>query len=627
MEFAQTTGWRFFKVDVLDDRQFAMLKSSAVQNGPIVDLHSGMPLYRQLANSIAGQIAAGDRKPGDKLPATRELAVELGLNRTTVSAAYALLGESGLIKAHVGRGSFVSGEPSIPELAGLDWDAILPRADVVPNMPPVEINFAASRPELDAIPMAEFRRLAKDVIDSSEAREILQLGSPLGYAPLRRYLLDQARRTGIARETDDLIVTNGCQQALDLLARLLAPGGETVVLENPAYHGLLRVFKRTGANIVPIAVGDDGIRPEALEAIAVRYRPRAVVLTPNFHNPTGTSIPAAQRERILEIARRFGLVLIENDIYSELRYEGEAEATLKERDDHGNVILLRSYSKVSFPGLRVGWVLAPRPVIQRLAELKQTCDLHSDQLSQAVLLRFSESGELQHHVARSRVANAKGLAAALSACARYLPPGSKFTRPRGGLNFWVELPAALDARDLLGRVLEQGVNFLPGNYFSIDRAFANCFRISFGGLTPAQIESGIRVIGGCAGNYLAAVRQDEFEPAPRWFELREKEKHSEFRQRTIPAESRTGRDVEGRRDHGRRERRAGADRREGGGNRGDGARARARRYPQRGRRSAHVECQNDSRNYGRRFHSGDGESPHRSFHGSANSGRAGRRLH
>lgn len=483
-------------------------------NEPILDPHSAVPLYRQLADAIAGQIASGERKPGDRLPATRELAIQLGLNRTTVSAAYTQLEEGGLIKGHVGRGSFVAGAPAGQEMAGLDWEAILPRADSSPSMPRMEINFAASQPDWDEFPMESFRRLAKEAIDSPEATEMLQLGSPLGYGPLRRYLLAQVRERGIARDTDDLVITNGCQQALDLLARLLTPNGETVVIENPSYHGLIKVFKRAGANIVPVAVGDEGVRPEALEATIARHRPRAVVLTPSFHNPTGATLPLSARERVLDILRRWDVVAIENDIYSELRYEGAPLPSLKQLDDRGNVILLRSYSKVSFPGLRVGWVVAPRPVIQRLAELKQICDLHSDQLSQAVLLRFSNSGELGRHLEASKPANARRLSAAIDACARYLPPGSKFTRPQGGLNLWIELPGALDSRDILLRVQDQGVNFLPGHYFSADGGHANCLRLSFGGLPQSRIEDGIRIIGNAAAKQLAALSRQDLEPAP-----------------------------------------------------------------------------------------------------------------
>ena len=164
--------------------------------------------------------------------------------------------------------------------------------------------------------------------------------------------------------------------------------------------------------------------------------------------------------------QRYGVVLVENDIYSELRYRGPAMPTLKQLDQGANTILLRSYSKVSFPGLRVGWAIGPRAVLARLAEAKQTSDLHSDQLSQAVLLRFAESGELARHLEVTRRAGADRLDAVLKACERYLPTGTTFTRPDGGMNLWIVLPAPLLAEDILNRVQERGVSFLPGRYFS-----------------------------------------------------------------------------------------------------------------------------------------------------------------
>jgi len=165
---------------------------------------------------------------------------------------------------------------------------------------------------------------------------------------------------------------------------------------------------------------------------------------------------------------------------------------------------LRSYSKVSFPGLRVGWVIAPQEVIARLAEAKQLSDLHSDQLSQAVLLRFAESGELEHHLERTRSAGAELLACVLESCARFLPPGSRFTRPTGGMSLWVELPAPLLADSLLRRANERGVDFLPGRYFSARRPHARGFRLSFGGLTPAEIARGLEILGEAARAELAS---------------------------------------------------------------------------------------------------------------------------
>ncbi len=480
---------------------------------------SDVPLYRQLAGSLREMMEGGAIQSGERLPATRELAGRLGLNRTTVSAAYAVLEESGLLEGHVGRGSFVakrdhvvgSGKPG----RTLDWDSILPPLARSPGAAQaVEISFANSRPSEEAFPLAEFRSLAKEVIDGPEAAEILQLGSPYGYGPLRRYLLSEALAAGIALPGDDLMITNGCQQALDLLARLFITAGEAVVAEDPVYHGLLRVFSRAKANLIPVAVENGGIDPGLLARAVEEHRPRLIILTPSFQNPTGSTLNLERRKRILEIAQRCGALVVENDIYSDLRYRGQNLPTLKELDENGQTILLRSYSKVSFPGLRVGWIIGPRMVIARLVEIKQICDLHSDQLSQAVLLRFAESGELQRHLERTRRAGLEKLHAVLDACGRFLPRGTRFARPDGGMNLWIELPAPLMADRLLTLAEERGVSFLPGNYFSENATHERGLRISFGGLSVDQIAKGMKILGEIATEELAASTGPvSFEPA------------------------------------------------------------------------------------------------------------------
>lgn len=492
-----------------------------------LDPSSAIPLYKQLADFVSSLITAGTVRPGEKLPPTRELAGQLGLNRTTVSAAYTLLEQSGLIQGHVGRGSFVAqrtGETDAaltePPHTALDWSAILPPLEPAPSVThEIEISFASSRPAQAEFPLAPFRSLAKEVIDSADAPEILQLGSAHGYAPLRRYLLTQATESGIARPDDDLIITNGCQQALDLIARVFGSrtvgAAPRVALEDPGYHGMLHVFSRAGAEIIPAAVDESGLDLDSFEEILVRETPRLVVVTPSFQNPTGATLPLDRRRRLVGLARRYGFVLVENDIYSELRYHGAALPTLKELDETGNTILLRSYSKVSFPGLRVGWVIAPRPVVARLAEAKQASDLHSDQLSQAVLLRFVESGELARHLERTRAAGAERLDAALAALQRYLPAGASFTTPQGGMSLWIDLPAPLTAQGLLSGVEERGITFLPGRYFSTRPHHERGLRISFGSLPPQEITRGIQILGQTAREQLAATTaRFHFDPAP-----------------------------------------------------------------------------------------------------------------
>lgn len=379
------------------------------------------------------------------MPPTRELAGRLGLNRTTVAAAYDLLEEDGLIRGHVGRGSFVA-TPAGP------------------------ISFATSRPLEELFPIEEFRQTVTDVLGDQSLAAILQLGSPQGYAPLRRYL------GGV----ESVLVTSGCQQALDLIQRCFVPTGATVLVEDPVYPGLKKVFEGAGVRLAPMEAATGG---------------ETLIVTPTFQNPTGRTLTLDERLALLRRARDLKLRLVEIDIYSSLRYNGSPIPSLAELDDRGSVIQIGSFSKVAFPGLRVGWIKAPREVVDRLTQVKQWMDLHSDQLSQAVLLRFAESGQLEAHRQRVITHGAQQLSSVLRALEEHLPAGSHFTRPEGGMNLWVELPRPLDAGMLLAEAQREGVTYLPARYFEVERPQPGAFRLSFGGLTPARISQGVALLG------------------------------------------------------------------------------------------------------------------------------------
>jgi 2-aminoadipate transaminase len=439
-----------------------------------LDPDSDVPRFRQLYDKMREMIESGTLRRGDRIPATRELAGQLGLNRTTISAAYSLLESEGLIAGHVGRGSFVTGRAKSIE-------------------PAAPAGFSRSRPSELLFPLEDFRRTCAEVITDRDIAGVLQLGSPAGYPPLRRYLLEQSRAERVAHESDDILITSGCQQAFDLLQRVIAEG--TVLLEDPVYLGVRKVFERSGARVTGVPVRADGIDLAALQTIIARDRPSLLCVTPNFQNPTGATLPLAARQALLRIAQAAGVTIIENDIYGPLCYSGNPLPSLKQLDESGDTILLRSFSKVAFPGLRVGWVIARRPMIEKLTEAKQWSDLHTDQLSQAVLLRFADSGRLERHRERMLSAGRERLEAALEACEQYLPAGAKFTRPRGGMNLWIELPATLDAAELLPRAEREGVTYLPGRYFAVSRPQPNALRISFAGLTPHEIRSGLATLG------------------------------------------------------------------------------------------------------------------------------------
>ncbi len=485
---------------------------------PQLDASSVRPIYRQLYEHFSALIQSGQLANGERLPATRELAGTLGLNRTTIAAAYELLESEGFISGQVGRGSFVTVQHPATVNRPFDWTHLLERTNPSPPAPSPQlrqgVSFATSRPSEQLFPLDALRASCEEVMAAPDFAHILQLGSPSGYEPLRRYLLDAARAENLAGPDDDLIVTNGCQQSLDLLGRVLLRPGDKVVVEDPVYPGLKSLFLEAGAQLIGVPVGADGVEIEQLQAALDRERPRLIVVTSNFQNPTGATLPIAARAALLRAAQTAGVPLVENDIYGDLRYAGEDLPPIKQSTDAGHVILLRSFSKITFPGLRVGWVLGPRALIARLAQSKQLADLHTDQLSQAVLLRFAESGRMAAHRAHMLQAGGERLAAVLGACDRYLPAGSRFTRPRGGMNLWVRLPEPLDAGELLSRAHRENVSYLPGKYFAVSRFDPGSLRLSFAGLTPDEIRSGLSILGAIFSTELERTRSTAtFQPA------------------------------------------------------------------------------------------------------------------
>jgi DNA-binding transcriptional MocR family regulator len=475
-----------------------------------LDQKSETPLYRQLYEQIAAAIGSGKMVRGERLPATRELAGSIGLARASVESAYKLLEADGLIKGYVGRGSFVEGNSRV------DWESLIPvEESSQPMAPEAVVSFSASRPSEMEFPLEEFRATCREVIDSKDAIHILQLGPASGYGPLRKFLMEYLRARGVVGRDDEILITSGAQQAFDLIQRVLASRGETVVIEDPVYPGLRNVFLRGGARVIGAPMARDGVEIDSLARILEREHPRLMVLTPNFQNPTGTTIPEDARREILEMAQRAGVIIVENDLYGALRYTGKDLAPIKQLDASGDTILLGSFSKIAFPGLRVGWVIGPKHFIARLTEAKEASDLHSDQLSQAVLLKFAESGRLAAHLERMLKMGAARLKAVLDSCERDLPPGSEFTRPQGGMNVWVRLPEYMDASELAIRAARENVSYLPGKYFAVSRPQTSSLRLSFAGLEPRKIEWGLQVLGILFRSEDSRIRQARTaEPVP-----------------------------------------------------------------------------------------------------------------
>src|SRR5215467_8136585 len=478
---------------------------------------SHVPLYIQLRDQLRALVHAGDLRPGDRIPASRELATILGVHRTTVANAYAELEAEGLIQGHVGRGTFIQGDgnghtlrftPPPPSLAsnvdgGLRWELLF--ADergeeilsrLTASAPEDSLSFVMARPAADFFPVEELQTCVNAVL-RREATEVLSLGSSDGYAPLKEALLDVLRQDGIAAKDENLLITDGCQQALDLISKAFVRPGDCVVMENPTYPGAGAIFNGARARCLGVPVNTHaepgkplGIDLEALEATLAANRVKLIVLTPDFQNPTGTSMPVASRRKLLELASRHQVPVVEDHIYARLHVRDERVPSLKQMDRANLVIQIDSFSKVAFPGLRVGWIVAPAVAIERLRQVKQTTDLHTDQLAQATLAEFVRRGYLAKHVAKMRKVYASRLNALDEALRKHMPEDVRWTRPEGGMCLWLELPPGFDANELLIHAKERGLLFAPGRYFYVQAPLPNTLRLGFANLNEKELARG-----------------------------------------------------------------------------------------------------------------------------------------
>ena len=471
------------------------------------------PLYAQIRDQIRERIVTGAVKVGERLVPSRELAKRLGVHRTTVGNAYADPQAEGLIEGTVGRGTFVSPfaatltiQPGRRATNDLFWDSYFPPKDRDDSLgrlmasihEPGVISFAAAHGSDELTPLELVRR-ATDAVLRREGGSLLQYGSSDGYPPLKRYLQARMRRDGIAVEPDELLITNGCQQSLDLVRRSLVSPGDAVVSENPTYTGLWNIFDAPGIRLIGAPVTGDGMDLDFLSAVLAQTKVKLILASPNFQNPTGRSMPLAARQRLLELAKKFQVPVVEDDVYGALAFNGRELPPLKSLDTAGLVVYLNSFSKVGFSGLRVGWIAASRRVIERLTAAKQRADLHTNLLGQAVLEELGRRGWLDKHIRRLKKLYEHKLAILSQALERHFPPEVKVNRPDGGMAVWVELPAGMDAGELLVKARDRHVLFAPSRYFYFQNARHNAFRLCFTTVSDDRIVGGVRVLGGLLG--------------------------------------------------------------------------------------------------------------------------------
>lgn len=475
------------------------------------------PVFRQIVDYLRRAIEAGRLPPGAKLTPIRLFAKELGVNRETVADAYRELETLGLTESGVGRGTFVLGRadgarsgsssstpvrPFVPALSrGAAATLALPVVDY--GAEPGAVRLERLVPDPSFYPVDEFRRALNHVLLRT-GRGLLDYGDPRGHEGLRRVIVERLAASGIEADADELVVTSGSTQALGLVARLFCDPGDGVAVEEPGYPGVYAALAALGLRPVPVPLAADGLDLDALEAVLAAGGIRLLYTMPTFHNPTGLSTSLEHRQRLLELVGRHGIPILEDDFEKDLRVRGRAVPPLRALDRSGRVVYVGTFSKVLFPGVRVGWVLAGARLLDAALALKRASDLASSHAVQAALARFCRAGDYDRHVRRAGKELARRLARAFEALTAHLPEGSSFTRPEGGLAAWVTLPEPIDTLALLPEAKRAGVVYAPGCIFHSDRRRSSSLRLSIAAASPEDIERGVQALAAVARTALRA---------------------------------------------------------------------------------------------------------------------------
>ena len=354
---------------------------------------------------------------------------------------------------------------------------------------PGVISLAGGLPSPDTFPIEAMREATARVL-RDQPREALQYAASEGFGPLREWVAGELNAQGLRVEASQVLITTGSQQGLDLVGKVLIDVGSTVAVEAPTYLGALQAFNPYEPEYVSLACDDDGPQPDGLD---VARGARFLYALPNFQNPSGRCISAGRRDALVRSAQALNLPIVEDNPYGDLWFDEPPPAPLASRWADG-VVYLGSFSKVLAPGLRLGYVVAPKALGPKLLQAKQAADLHTSGFNQRVVHEVIRDGFLLKHVPTIREryrAQRDAMGAALTA---HMPPGCRWNTPHGGMFFWVELPAGVDALALFPKAVAHGMAYVPGSAFYADNARANTLRLSFVTVSPAEIDRGIRML-------------------------------------------------------------------------------------------------------------------------------------
>lgn len=368
------------------------------------------------------------------------------------------------------------------------------------------LSFAGGLPAPEMFPVEAIAEAHARVL-AREGAMALQYSTTEGYGPLREWIAARLSKLQIACDADRVLITNGSQQGIDLVARVLLDPGDRVAVESPSYLAAIQVFAAVDARFATIGSDDDGMRIDELERAHAKEPVRLVYLVPNFQNPKGTTLSLPRRRALVDFAKRHHIPVLEDDPYGALRFEGQDVPALAALDDEGVVIHLGTFSKTLAPGLRIGWAVGPREVLRAMTIAKQAADLHTATLAQRATAALLETFDYEAHLDRLRAVYGERRHAMLAALARYMPKGTRWTEPEGGMFTWVELPFGLSSESLFTAALAEHVAFVPGASFYADRPRHDTLRLNYSNRPPDRIEEGMARLGRVTARALA--RTDE----------------------------------------------------------------------------------------------------------------------
>lgn len=452
------------------------------------------PLYIQLYEKFKSLIEE-NQLDDEKLPSIRSLSKSLGVNNVTVVSAYKLLEKEGYVYSLKGSGTYVKKLPLAMDLPySEDGDMELMASGILP-ISKNSINFASVSPTPDLFPIGDFKQALIDVLDRDKGHAFLY-PEITGYDPLRasfsKFLLDNYN-TRVNKE--QILITSGGQQGLDIVAKTLILPGDYILVENPTYSAALSAFKSRGAKIIGIPMKSDGIDMDLLKSYVSRYKPKFLYIMTNYQSPTTYSYGEEKRKQLISLARESSFYIIEDDFLTDLYFDDEKKNPLKSMDKRDNVIFIKSFSKVFMPGVRIGFVTLPNELFTQIIKAKHTTDVTSSGYLQRAFDLYLRKGYWKNHIENIRKVYKEKYNIVVEQLDSMNKYGLSYIKPNGGLSLWVKLPKSIDSLDLYQECRENNLAIVPGKVFFTDNSmYSNYIRLSFGSVSNEEIIEGMRIL-------------------------------------------------------------------------------------------------------------------------------------